>query len=125
METAKQKTWQPKLAGILNIVSGSLRVFSVIVLILLITAVDTWQFLVATIPPEELSFVVPMLNTILILVLVASIFETVFPIVGGIFALQRKKWGWALAGSIVAIFGVLPLGIASTIFVAIAKDEFE
>ena len=125
METAAKKTWQPTTAGILNIISGSLRVFSVIGLIIVITVVDTSKFLMAVISPEDLPFIAPMVNTILILLLVASIMETVFPIIGGVFALQRRKWGWALAGSIVAIFGMLPLGVASTILVAMAKDEFE
>ncbi|MFC1929240.1 hypothetical protein ACFLXK_06595 [Chloroflexota bacterium] len=125
METATPKTWQPKLAGILNIVSGSFRVFCAIGLIIVITVVDTWKFLTAVIPPEDLPFVAPMVNTILILLLVASIMETVFPIIGGVFALQRRRWGWALGGSIVAIFGMLPLGVASTILVAMAKEEFE
>ena len=109
----------------MNIVSGSLRVFSVIGLIIIITVVDTWKFLMAVIPPEYLPFVSPMVNTILTLLLVASITETVFPIIGGVFALQRRRWSWALAGSIVAIFGMLPLGVASTILVVMAKDEFE
>ena len=125
METTTQKTLQPKLAGILNIVAGSLRVFCVIGLIIVITVVDTWKFLVAVIPPEDLPFVAPMVNTILILLLVASVIETVFPIIGGIFALQRRRWGWALTGSIVAIFGMLPLGVASTLLVVMSKDEFE
>ena len=46
-------------------------------------------------------------------------------IIGGIFAFRRKVWGLALAGSIAAIFGSTPLGIVSTIFTAISKDEFE
>ena len=54
-----------------------------------------------------------------------SIITTVFPIIGGVFALQRRRWGWALAGSIIAIFRTNVLGILSTIFVSIAKDEFE
>ena len=125
MAAVAKKTWQPRLAGILNIISGSLRSFSVIGLVIVITVVDTSKFLMAIIPPEDLPFVAPMVNTILILLLVASVMETVFPIIGGVFALQRRKWGWALAGSIVAIFGMLPLGVASTILVAMAKDEFE
>jgi hypothetical protein len=48
-----------------------------------------------------------------------------FPIIGGVLALQRMKWGWALTGSIIAILGAFPLGVASTIFVVMAKDEFE
>ena len=125
METTVEKTWQPTTAGILNIISGSLRVFSVIGLIIVITVIDTWKFLVDICPPEDLPFVAPMVNTILILLLVASIIETVFPIISGVFALQRRRWGWVLAGSIVAIFGMLPLGVASTILVAMSKDEFE
>ncbi len=125
METTVKKTWKPITAGILNIISGALGAFFVIGLIIAIIAVDTWRFLLDVIPPVDLPFVVPLVNTILLVLLVLSIIETVFPIVGGVFALQRKKWGWALAGSIIAILGVFPLGVASTIFVAMAKDEFE
>jgi len=38
---------------------------------------------------------------------------------------SKRKGRWALAGSIIAILGTLPLGVADIIFVAIAKDEFE
>jgi hypothetical protein len=60
----------------------------------------------------------------LIVLVILSLVEATFPIIGGIFALQRRRWGWALAGSIVAILGTLPLGVASTIFVAMSRDEF-
>ena len=46
-------------------------------------------------------------------------------IAGGILSLQRKKWGWALAGSIVAILPFSFLGIAATILVALSKNEFD
>ena len=62
---------------------------------------------------------------ILIILLILSIIEALFPILGGIYALHRKKWGWALAGSIIAILGMFPLGVLSTIFVSMAKNEFE
>jgi hypothetical protein len=38
---------------------------------------------------------------------------------------SKRKGRWALAGSIIAILGTLPLGVADIIFVVIAKDEFE
>jgi hypothetical protein len=41
------------------------------------------------------------------------------------FELQRRKLGCALAGSIMAVPGTFPLGMAATIFVAISKNEFE
>jgi hypothetical protein len=59
-----------------------------------------------------------------VVVLILSVVSTVFPIIGGVYALQRRRWGWALAGSIIAIFRTSVLGILSTIFVAMAKDEF-
>ena len=131
METTVPKSWKPTTAGILCIISGALRAFSVIVLIIVITAVDTWRFLLALIPPEELPFVAPMVNAALIVLLVVSAIETIVPIIGGVYAIQRRKWGWALAGSIIAIVSGFPMGIASvmgvvsTIFVAMAKEEFE
>ncbi len=125
METIVKKTWKPTTAGIFNIISGAINVFSVIGLIIVITAIDTWAFLLETIPAEDLPLVASLINIILIACLALSIIHVVFPIVGGVFAIQRRKWGWALTGSIIAILAVLPLGIASTVFVAMAKDEFE
>jgi hypothetical protein len=49
----------------------------------------------------------------------------VIALIGGIYALQRKKWGLVLAGSIAAIFSSTILGILATIFTAVSKDEFE
>lgn len=48
----------------------------------------------------------------------------IISLVGGIYALKRKKWGWALAGSIVASF-LYGLGIPSVILIANSKREFE
>jgi len=49
----------------------------------------------------------------------------ILPIIVGKYALQRRNWGLALAGSIVAIFGSSLMGIAATILTALLKDEFE
>jgi hypothetical protein len=46
-------------------------------------------------------------------------------IVGGIYALLRKIWGLALAGSICALIGPwFILGILAIIFVSLGKREF-
>ena len=124
METTVQRTWKPTAAGILNIITGALNALGamgIIIAIIAIGNINIMRFL----PPEDAPFIAPLVSTILIVILVLSIIEAVFPIIGGVFALQRRKWGWALAGSIIAIFGTFPLGVASTIFVAIAKNEFE
>jgi hypothetical protein len=120
-----EKTWKPVTAGILNIISGTISVFGVIGVIIAIAVTSCGTGIMQFIPPRDLPFVGPLISTVLIIVLVFTLIEAVFPILGGVFALQRKKWGWALAGSILAILGAFPLGIASTIFVSLARDEFE
>ena len=125
METTINRTWKPTTAGILNIIAGA---FNVLVLIYVIIAIISFysmnirQFF----PPD---FVPPPgLHPIMIPLLIFIIITIAFPVIGGVFALQRRKWGWALAGSIIVIISLLainPLGIASTIFVLLSKDEFE
>ena len=48
-------------------------------------------------------------------------------LVGGIFAIQRRIWGMALAGAICALFPppVIALGILAIVFVAMGKGEFK
>ncbi len=40
------------------------------------------------------------------------IFPAIFAIVGGVYAWERRKWPIALAGSISALFTLLPISIA-------------
>ena len=48
----------------------------------------------------------------------------VVALIGGIFALKRKAWGFALTGAILAIFCGGVLGILATIFVSKRRKEF-
>jgi len=125
METNVKKTWMPTTAGILNIVTGGLSAFmtiGIIIAFFTVSSINIMNF----VPPAEAPFIAPLISTVLLIVLVLSIVRAVFTIIGGVFALQRRKWGWALAGSIIAILGnTFVLGILSTIFVALAKEEFE
>jgi len=49
----------------------------------------------------------------------------VVALIAGIFTLRRKSWGFALAGAILALFPIIPLGVLAIIFVAMGKSEFE
>jgi hypothetical protein len=124
METSVEKTWKPITAGVLNIVSGGLQALGALVLIIAMIVIGNWNA-VDFIEAEDLPFVIPVLQLILGIVLVFAIISAVIPIIGGIYALQRRKWGWALAGSIISIFGNLVLGVLATIFVSLGKEEFE
>ena len=125
MEATVKKTWMPTTAGILNIITGALSALMAIGIIIAIVAVDSISIM-RYLPPADAPFIAPLVSTILIVVLVLAIIRAVLTTMGGVFALQRKKWGWALVGSILAMFGqTFPLGLVAIIFVAMAKDEFE
>jgi len=56
---------------------------------------------------------------------IPALIVAILALVGGIYAVQRKKWGWALAGSIASILAFFPLGIPAIILIAQSKAEFE
>ena len=124
-----EKTWKPTVAGILNIIAGVLSLLGaigVIIGIVVFVCVGSAPFLAYM--WEDLGDLGIGLNFLIIILVIAAIFSAVlgiFPLIGGIYALKRKKWGLALAGSIIAIFGSFIMGILATIFIAMSKDEFE
>ena len=126
MVTTAPPTWKATTAGVLNIVAGCLSGLGALGIIIVIILFDTLSpWIMETMPPADVPFVMPILMPILVFVLVFYTVAAVFPIIGGIYALQRRHWGWALAGSIITIFRMFILGVLATIFVAMAKDEFE
>ena len=114
-----EKTKKPTVAGVFNIITGALGIIAAIGTFIGFSVVSGgWgipgmEAIPAFVPGIILGTAIPSL---LIAVLV---------LVGGIFAVQRKRWGWALAGSIAAILAFLPLGIPAVILVAQSKSEFE
>ena len=124
METTVKRTWRRTIAGVLNIITGAMHALGLIFLVVAVISYysgNVRQFLPPDfVPPPGVSpSVITGLNFLII--------SAAFPVIGGMFALQRRKWDWALAGSIIAIFaelGTFPLGIASTILVVLSKDEF-
>jgi hypothetical protein len=107
------KTWRPVTAGILDIVAGVWVLCWVFLLALgggitsIISGVPQW------VPALLFGLAIPFA----LLALLA--------VIGGIFAIQRKAWGFALAGSISAFFCCFVLGTISIILVAISRNEFK
>lgn len=119
-----EKTWKPTVAGILSIVSGTTGLIAVFGLIIAIGI--TGGFNISG--TEQIPNFVPILLTgIAVLLAVLSILS----LIGGIYAVQRRKWGLALAGAICAVFastpllGGLPVGIIAIVLTALSKNEFE
>ena len=119
-----EKTCKPTVAGILDIVSGAVGLIVVIGLIIAI-GVTGGFYIPGT---EEIPKFVPSL---LVGMAIPLAILSILSLVGGIYAVQRRKWGLALAGSISAIFasipllGRLPVGITATVLTALSKSEFE
>jgi hypothetical protein len=110
----KQRTPMPIIAGILLIVSAGFK----LLLLLGVIGASIFAIFPVTSFPINTVALVPI-------VMVPLIAWIGLALVGGILSLQRKRWGLALAGSIVAILPFSLLGIAATILVVISKDEFE
>ena len=115
-----EKTSKPITVGILDIISGALS-FMWAISLFIGFAVTSGCWVV----PGGVGDIPNFVPGLILGWAIISIIITAITLVGGIYALQRKMWGWALAGSILAIIAFLPLGIAATILAAQSKDEFE
>ena len=120
----KSGSWMSLVAGILDLVIGIPALFAGIV----VATAPQW---IAEAPElaEELEGIPPEFFTGMGVVMCLL---AVVAIVGGIFAIRKRRWGLALAGSICAIFAGVPLylaglflGIPAVVFTALGKEHFK
>jgi len=109
-----ERTWKPTTAGILSIVAGF---FGVIGGILLAVLGAVGGGILGTLG-------LPGLGGMAAAAAAVPLIFGIIAIVGGVYALKRKIWGLALAGSICALICVWFLGIPAIIFAAMGKKEF-
>lgn len=103
-----ERTWKATTAGILTIIGGIIGIVGGAVVVTLGPA------FMAGIPGLEM-----------IAGIGAGLIAIGFiALIGGIFALRRRAWGLALAGAILALFPIIPLGVLAIIFVSMGKREF-
>ena len=114
-----EKTGKPTAAGVLNIITGGLGILWSFFFIIGFSAATSMMGSLAMVD------IPGFMPGIILSTAIVSLLIAVLALVGGIFDVQRKRWGWALAGSIAAILAFLPLGIASTVLTAQSKGEFE
>jgi len=101
-----ERTWKPKAAGILCVIEGAIVVV-ILGIILGIMLVSLGTGPTTTLYEPAIPFV------ILIFFVIPSIPFGILAIVGGVYALRRRRWALALAGSICAlIFGIIANYIA-------------
>ncbi len=121
-----QNTDKSRIGGILSIVSGACGILGALMIVFMILFLRYWIII-------DSSFSEPPQNSegfwifMAIFYAISAIFMAALGalgIVGGIFALKRKRWGVALAGAIAGVFTFFPCGIAAIIFVAMSRPEF-
>lgn len=115
-----------RIAGILSIISGAFGVVFLMGIIFMFIL-----FAVAATDTSYYHWSGPEGEVVVFLVIFYSIIGGFFAllgilaIIGGVFAIKRRSWGLALAGTIAATLTFFPCGIPAIIFVALAKPEFE
>lgn len=117
------KTWKPTTAGILDIIvaTGTL-LGSLLFLIAAIVLANGSSF--GNFTTEDLAGM--SIGAAVVGVMAAVLAGLgVLELIAGIYAIKRKNWGLALAGSIVAALPFEVLGILALIFVAMGKNEFD
>lgn len=104
-----ETTWKPTAAGVLTMIGGTLKVLA---------ALGTWVYLTRFSSLDIPSSLVMAISATLLV-------SGTVAVMGGSFAVRRRRWGLALAGAICAIVPPLfSLGILSTVWVTIARREF-
>jgi len=115
-----EKTPKPIIAGSLSMFSGGVSLIGFIGLLIASIALGwTAADVTGWLPGMSIAL------SVLIILCVLSLFAGVLALQGGIYAVQRKKWGWALVGSICALVPTFVLGLAAIMLITLSKDEFE
>ena len=120
-----ETTWKPVAAGVLDIVLGIFNLLGMFVVIGLLVAFGGGVLSVIRIAELLPLWLSGMVHGVLIVLAILLAVSSALPLIGGIYAVQRKSWGLALTGSIVAILSLAPVGIVSTVLIALSRNEFE
>lgn len=117
-----------RVGGILTIIAGAFSVFQILMVLLMIFMFQFMfrdpSFFDGAAPAEE--FHIMMANIITVFYGAWGLFAALtgaLAIVGGVYALKKKRWGLALAGAIAGTCTFFPCGIPAIIFVSLARPE--
>jgi len=115
---------ESKTSGILSIVFGAIGLLQAFFIIIWVIFIFVISLNTNTYDYSPDGFLIMMCLIYGFFSLVTALIA-VLAIVGGIFAIKAKYWGWALSGAIAATIIFFPCGIAAVILVAKAHLDFE
>jgi len=114
-------TSKATVAGILDMTAG---VFALVGGVPLLVLAVGGAAVLGSVPDADANRVA-ILPVVLFLPLAVLAFVTgIVAVVGGIAALNRRRWGLAVVGAVAAVLGFFPIGIAAVVFTILAEPEF-
>jgi hypothetical protein len=104
------RTWMPKAGGVIAIVIGSFysALFIPGIFITAVQGGDAWSEF-GSLMAGIYIFIGPM---------------SIMAIIGGIFAIKRRRWPLAVAGAACAIISPFMIGIAALVLILLSRNEF-
>ncbi len=122
----EQRTWKPIAGGICSIVGGSLSLMGAAMMGMIVmfgyaSIAGMWGMW------GHEPHMMPWGAGLMALWWLPGLIFGVVAIVGGVFALKRRYWGWSLAGAICATLTPMSfiLGVPAIVFIALSRDEFQ
>ena len=120
-----ETTWKPIVAGVLNITVGVVTLVGTFLTVMLLVGIGSGILAISLIADMIPMWLSVSVEGVMVIMAILLIVLSALPLLGGIYAIQRKNWGWALGGSILAIFSSAILGVISTVLISLSKKEFE
>ena len=115
------QTSKSTVAGILDVVAGISGLVGAIPLLVIALVGSGVLSAISEAEVQALAIIpLALFLPLAILCFVAGIVA----IAGGIAALNKRRWGLAVAGSVAAVFGFFPFGVLAVVFTILAEDEF-
>lgn len=123
MQKTIKLTWKPITAGILDIISGAIGMVGGVYFVIL-SQIFRSIHEILKLDPIVIMKTEEIINRIIAVPFVL-VFIGIISIIGGVYALQRRIWVFALAGAISSCVVFPPFGIISVIITALAQEEFK
>jgi hypothetical protein len=111
--------WMPMVSGILDIIVGVVSLIGSLLFALLFGVFFSSSY-------DGFSGQQTTAFAVWLIIFLPYFVISIVAIIGGVFALRKKVWGLALAGSICSILTLWAwaMGIASIVFIALSRAEF-
>jgi len=115
-------TWKPIMAGILDIVSGAIGMVGGVYFVVLTSVFRSISDIMRA-DPVIIEQTEQLLSRLFAIPFVL-VFIGIIAIIGGVYSLQRRIWGLALAGAICSCIVFPIFGLPSIIITGLAQEEF-